>query len=272
MDSQDLEKPKTKSFRISSPEKYGNGSYLIMFFLLYWIFQSHFDSNPISYITIFLVSFFNIGVGYFFVLWISDFIRRRGKIERPENKKFRLVVNIIFALLFLGLVISLFNIISSGSQLNKLTPQQTSFLSELEEKSKGFTLKSDEQKVALQAFIDTLTSEDYSNIKIVLQNLLNSTKVLQPEIDSFKEFAQQSILISNGEKEKQRATIYAKSLEIRDRHNKKLTELVTFGLLIDWNNATQKQMDKWTQLTKELGVIESEIQSAQAELQNASRE
>lgn|GEM_PF-4604159 len=75
--------------------------------------------------------------------------------------------------------------------------------------------------------------------------------------------------IFSSDKEKEVATLYAKALDVRDRHNKKLIELATFGLKIDWNNPDETQINKWTEFADELSMIEKEVQAIQTEFQAA---
>src|SRR3989344_1961903 len=76
--------------------------YIIFFCLifLYWL----------AFLAILLPligSMLDFAVLYFLILWIADLIRRRGGIERSENKKVKLVINIIFASIFLLMIIAL---------------------------------------------------------------------------------------------------------------------------------------------------------------------
>jgi len=54
--------------------------------------------------TVFAISGFIIKFCFMYLLtiWIADLIRRRGGIDRPENKKVRTIINIIFIILILG--------------------------------------------------------------------------------------------------------------------------------------------------------------------------
>lgn len=85
------------------------GIYLLISVFLSYIFNvipNNNEPHTLSSGLAFLVSFsttiipqiLDIAVVYFLVLWIIDLIRRRGGIERSENKNTKLVVNIIFAI------------------------------------------------------------------------------------------------------------------------------------------------------------------------------
>ncbi|MEK7622107.1 MAG: hypothetical protein AAB415_02920 [Patescibacteria group bacterium] len=114
MDPKDLEnKPKEKSFLLSK-KKYGYGKWFLAFVLLDTIFNTytqeikpHSLSAPMSFFVAVVEIILNAGAVYFLTLWIIDLIRRRGKIERLENKRVRLIVNIIFAILFLMIITSI---------------------------------------------------------------------------------------------------------------------------------------------------------------------
>ncbi|MEI6281087.1 MAG: hypothetical protein WCP17_03790 [bacterium] len=275
MDSKDLEnKPEEKSFRVST-KGYSYGKWLLVFMLLGGIYNTyeqgikpHSLSAGMAFFTTGIRIILDTGVLYFLTLWIIDLIRRRGKVERPENKKTKMIVNIIFGIIFLMMIGSVVMSVSKSSP-TKISPEQTSFINTLLEKNKEFSTESDGVKVATQSFLDVITNKEFSKMHGALKNLLTATQALQPKIDEMKNFSQQSTALFTGEKDKQVADIYARAIDVRDRDNKKLTELATFGLTIDWENPTEAQITKWTQLADELGTIENEIKTTQAELQNA---
>ncbi|HLD61732.1 MAG TPA: hypothetical protein VI998_02040 [Patescibacteria group bacterium] len=80
-------------------------------FLKGQIIQPHSLSTALSTFLAILLpligSMLDFAVLYFLILWIADLIRRRGGIERSENKKVKLVINIIFASIFLLMIIAL---------------------------------------------------------------------------------------------------------------------------------------------------------------------
>ena len=209
------------------------------------------------------------GLMYFFVLWIADVIRRKRKTGKPESKKFRLIVNIIFSVIFLIMFVTLLQSALKTQKASELTPQETSFMTEFQEKTGTFVIKSDELKVAMQGFMDVLKSEDMSKMHQALQSVQNTSLALQPEIDNQKVFVEQNwnLFKESNEKKKQFIEGYAKAIDVRDRHNRKLTDLVTYGLKIDWNNPTKTQMEEWTRIADELAVIEKELQTTQSEFQ-----
>lgn len=272
MDSKNLEN-KPRVFSISAG-KYSYWKWLIVFVLLNGIFSTyeqsikpHSLSASMSFFVAGISFVLEMGAMYFLTLWIIDLIRRRGKVERPENKKTKLIVNIIFAIIFLMMLSTVVMSVSKSSPA--ANSQQDSFMSTLLEKNKEFSSESNEVKIATQAFLDVLGNKELGEMHGALANLLNATQALQPKIDELKIFSQQSIALSSGEQEKQASILYAKAVDVRDRDNQKLTELATFGLTIDWGNLTNAQITKWTQLASELGTIENEMKSTQTELQNA---
>ena len=271
-----MEKEKPGSFRLSSDKKYGNGSYVLVFMLLSGIFTTYEDRIPphslstiVGIVVFTLRLVLDTGLMYFFVLWIADVIRRKRKTGKPESKKFRLIVNIIFSVIFLIMFVTLLQSALKTQKASELTPQETSFMTEFQEKTGTFVIKSDELKVAMQGFMDVLKSEDMSKMHQALQSVQNTSLALQPEIDNQKVFVEQNwnLFKESNEKKKQFIEGYAKAIDVRDRHNRKLTDLVTYGLKIDWNNPTKTQMEEWTRIADELAVIEKELQTTQSEFQ-----
>ncbi len=211
------------------------------------------------------------GTMYFLVLWIMDLIRRRGKIDRPENKKAKLIVNIIFGVILLMMLVSvgLTMYRSSGKSNTQLTQEQSTFISAVTQKSHDFTIESDKVKVATQAFIDILNAEQLSGMHDALQNLVYATADLQPKINELKVFSEESRKVFTTEKDRRVADLYARAIDVRDRDNKKLSELATFGLTIDWSDPKESEISRWQELAEELSAIEKELQATQAEFQAA---
>lgn len=94
--------------------KFGYGIKFFILLILTGIYQpliKNIAPHSLSAFMAFLVSSLgatlDMGAFYFFVLWIIDIIRRRGGIERKENKKVKLVVTIIFAILLIGIIFSI---------------------------------------------------------------------------------------------------------------------------------------------------------------------
>jgi amino acid transporter len=105
----------------SQIKKYSYGKYLLVFMFLGAIFntlQQNIKPHSLSAFSAFAITFVQIildtSVLYFLVLWVIDLIRRRR--NRPENKKVKLVVNIIFAALFLLMIISVFMVLSNKNE------------------------------------------------------------------------------------------------------------------------------------------------------------
>ncbi|MDD5145766.1 MAG: hypothetical protein PHF44_02905 [Candidatus Pacebacteria bacterium] len=107
------------------------GKKILIFVVLYLIsnaiiknnsfIKPHSLSAPAAFFYALFVSTISVilsfGIVYFVVLAIIDSIGKRGGIERPENKKVRLIVNIIFAILIVGgiyaIIISLLHPLNS---------------------------------------------------------------------------------------------------------------------------------------------------------------
>ena len=269
MPLENLEKQEEKN----QAKKWGYGKYLLVFMLLAGVFNSveqNIKPHSLSAFSAFFITAFRIildtGVLYFLVLWIVDLIRRRGKIERPENKKVRLIINIIFAIIFLSMVTSVL-MVSFKSTSNELNPQQSSFLSKLNEKNQEFIILNNEAKSATQSLLNILNAQEWTKMKGVLQKVLSATQALQPKIDEMRAFVGENSQMFKNDQEKQAATFYTKAMEIRDRHNKKLIELLNIGLQIDWNNPSEAQLNQWTKVAGELSEIEKEVQATQSEFQ-----
>src|ERR1035437_2495514 len=100
-----------KSFRISPEKKYGYGQLTGVFLLLMVVFNMFSEKwYSLGTFMIFLTAIIEQVLAamffYFLVLWIMKLVRNRGKIERPENKKTKKIITIIFIVLLLGTMIS----------------------------------------------------------------------------------------------------------------------------------------------------------------------
>jgi len=272
MEQKNLEQKNLKSFRIPS-KKYGNGSYLIIFILLTVILNMFERSTNIQGLPTFAIVIFyalpmilSMGSLYFLVLWIADLIRRKSKKLKPENKKLKLIVGIIFLIIFLGWFVSY---ISSTLKTLKTREVETSLASKLLDASSGFQVKSDAQKNAMQDFLNVVQSNDMSKMNGSLRNLLDASVALQPEIDNQKIFIEQNLnTFSKDSNNKKVLDAYAKAIDVRDRHNKKIIELARYGTFwINWNEPDEKYLEGWTKLSNELAVIEQELQTTQSEFQ-----
>ena len=270
--------PKEKNFRITF-KKYSYGELSLIFLLLGGVFNmfsdklsfessSHFVTASTIFLTKVITVIPSLGFLYFLILWIMKLIRSRGKTERPENKKAKKIITIIFIILTLGFIVSVALSVSRVASSYKGSPEQTSFVNTLFEKFQGFSNESDGIKVAMQSFLGVVSNNEYSKFHESLKNLLSATQSLQPKIDELKIFSQQGLNLSSNEKEQRIFNLYLKAIDLRGQDNKKLTEMAIFGLTVDWENPTEAQMTKWTKLVVELGVIEKEIESTQNELQN----
>lgn len=98
-------------------ERLGNGSYALLLAIISSMFSSYSKSIAPHSLSIpkaiFLTSIstaIDFGVLYFTIFWISDRIRCRGKIDRPENRRFRFWANIIFIIMFLFVIFSLLKV------------------------------------------------------------------------------------------------------------------------------------------------------------------
>jgi hypothetical protein len=92
-------------------KRYYYGKYFFVFFIFTGMYQMftkniapHSLSAPVAFFVAFLEVILDVGVLYFLVLWIMDAIRRRGDVERKENRKAKLAVNIIFAVILIGII------------------------------------------------------------------------------------------------------------------------------------------------------------------------
>jgi len=124
-----------KSFRILT-KGYGYGKWLLVFMILSIIFSLYekgIKPHSLSALMSFFITMISIvlstGVFYFLTLWIMKLIRHRGKIKRPESKKAKRIVNIIFAILllmmFLSVIITILKV-SSTKTLLKEVPEKSS--------------------------------------------------------------------------------------------------------------------------------------------------
>lgn len=254
-------------------KKHVNGKYfllLLLFSAIYSSFEKNIAAQSLSTFSAFFVTLFRValdaGILYFFVLWIVDLIRYRGGVARPENKKVRMIINIVFIILFLFIIVPLL-LVTKNTPSAGLSAEQSTYVNQMLGKIQEFTNESSGVKVASQSLVDVLNKKEWSEMNNVLQNLLITTQALQPKIDELKKFIQENSVVYTSEKEKEVFSYFAEMIDVRDRHNKKLSEIASYGLKIDWNNPDGEQINKWSVLFQELGVIEKELQTAQLKLQ-----
>lgn len=104
--------------RLKTSSEHWYGAYLIIFFMLsagYTTAVQNIPNHSFSFFPALLVGVLGggleLGIVYFLILWIVDLTRRRGGIDRPENKKVRLVINIIFAVALTLVIASSFMVL-----------------------------------------------------------------------------------------------------------------------------------------------------------------
>lgn len=105
-----------------------------------------------------------------------------------------------------------------------------------------------------------------------LNELLNATNAYQSTIDKITLLSKHGISldIANNEKEKQAENAFFRILEVENRYNKKLNEIATFGLTIDWEFKRLGEASKLREMAiefRELQVIANERDSIKAEIQ-----
>ena len=239
------------------------GKYFLVFFILIYIYQNilktitpHSLSSLQAFIVLAFSAFLSGAMLYFFLLWIMDLIRRRGGVERKENKKVKLVVGIIFAIIFLINIASIRTVLFNTSS-NKLDTEQTVLLDEFLQKQQELVVLNNKQKTIS---LDLANVEDSQQMKTVLSDLLFTTQEIQIKVDELKFLVEKDADIFKSENEKNAYTVFRQSIDVRDRHTKKLIELATLGLRIDWDNPNETQIDKWTKIAQELVEIETEFQ------------
>jgi len=264
-----------KPIEVKTTRKHSYGKYFLVLLLLSGIYQMstknivpHSLSAPVAFFVAFLEVVLDVGVLYFLVLWIIDMIRRRGGVEREENKKAKFIVNIIFAIIVIGIVGSIaLTLINTSS--NKLTVEQSAFLDEFYQEQQKLVVLNNKQKTIS---LELANIEDSQEMKIILSNLLSVTQEIQDQIDELKSLVDKNTNIFESGKEKSALTTFSQSIDLRERHNKKLIELATLGLEIDWDNPSESQINKWTEIAEELVVIETEIQAKRLDFQKAFRD
>jgi len=257
----------------NQPKKHSYGKYLLVFVLLIGIFSVFKEnieprslSGPLSsFIFLFVQPVLDIGLVYFLVLWIADLIRRRKGVERPENKKIKLWINIIFGILLI-LFVALFVISLFESSSTELTPEQAIFQNQLLDKNQEIDSFNNEIRAASQSLVNVLNNQEWQKMPSTLQNLLNAAQALQPRLDEYKVFIQQNSDLLKSDQEKTASSFSIKMLDIRDRHNRKLIEIAKLGLTIDWSNPDETKGNQLMVLINELSKIEKEMQDARAGL------
>lgn len=264
-----------KPIEVKTTKKHSYGKYFLLLLLLTGIYQMstkniapHSLSAPVAFFVTFLEVVLDVGVFYLLVLWIMDMIRRRGGVEREENKKVKLIVNIIFAIIIIGIVGSIALTLINTSP-NKLNAEQSAFLDEFYQEQQKLVVLNNKQKAIS---VELANIEDSQQMKKILSDLLSVTQKIQDQIDEFKFLLDKNTNIFESEKEKSALTTFGQSIDLRERHNKKLIELATLGLEINWDNPSESQINKWTEIAEELVVIETEIQNKQLDFLKAFQE
>jgi|GEM_PF-5633393 len=170
MNSETLDKSEVKE----QAKKPSYGKYLLVFMLLAGIFntfEQNIQPHSLSAFSAFLVTGLRIildtGVLYLLVLWIAALIRRRGGIDRPENKKVRMVINIVFAVIFLLIIVSVLMVVKKSPSA-ELNPEQTSFVNQLLEKNQEFSSENSGVKVATQSLLNILNNQEWSKMHSAL--------------------------------------------------------------------------------------------------------
>lgn len=256
-------------------KKKNYGKYFFVFLVLgvlYQNIQKTIAPHSLSSLQAFLVTIFSVFLSivalYFLALWIMDLIRRRGGVEREENKKVKLIIGIIFAIIFLINSASVRTVLFNTSS-NKLDAEQTVFLDEFLQKQQELVVLNNKQKTIS---LDLANVKDSQQMNKVLSDLLSVTQEIQVQIDKLKSLVSRNAGIFENEREKSAMITFSQSIDLRERHNKKLIELATLGLQIDWDNPSENQINKWTEIAQELSEIETELQAKQLDFQRAFQE
>lgn len=104
-----LENPEKQKGK-NQTKKHSYGKDLLISTLLVALYNNikpHGLSSLLAFFITLVQTILAISFLYFLTLWIVDLIRRRGKIERPENEKIRTIINITFTIIFLLNIASL---------------------------------------------------------------------------------------------------------------------------------------------------------------------
>lgn len=252
------------------------GKYFFAFIVLGAFYNSIIRRNiaphSLSPLQAFLVTAFSVFLGiatlYFLVLWIMNLIRRLRGIKREENKKVKLIISIIFAIIFFGLIASPL-ITSLNTPSNKLGAEQTVFLNKLLQKNEEFAVLNNELKAISYSFGNI---ESGQQLKEALIDLLSTAQELQVKIDDYKLFIEENSEMFKSKKEKELLATFRQVWNIRDTHNKKFIEFARLGLQIDFDNPDEVELNKCLEALNELSTIEMEMRATQVDFQKAIQE
>lgn len=256
---------KGKAPEVKTAKKHNYGKYFFVFLIFSWIYRVFIEditlpslSEPVAFLLGFLDSALTFGAFYFLVLWIMDAIRRRGGVERDENKKAKLIVNIIFGILIIGLAGSIFLALLNTSSKESVP----TFIDEFQQKQQELVDLNSKQKTIV---LDVESIEDSQQLKRAFLDLLSNTQEVEVIIYDLKLLIDKNSDVLESEHEKKAVTVFEQSIDFRERHNSKLIELATLGLRIDWDNPSETQIAEWTKIAQELSEIEKEVQLKQLE-------
>jgi len=199
------------------------------------------------------------------VLSTNEFTKDRLEIKNNEGIN---TSTIIWAIILIGIVVSLGTLKLISVHEEKVNTNQISLVNTIYDKFSAFSFENDQIKNIKQYFVWIIKSKKFNKTNEVLNKLLDETQKIQPKIDELESISKIDKNLAKGIKYKAIFDSYSKAANLQDRDNKKLIEMIKLGLTMNWKNPTKEQTMKWGNLATELGSIENEIKNVQIEIQN----
>lgn len=200
-----------------------------------------------------------------YILTAKEFIKDLFEIKKNKGIN---TTTIIWIVLLIGTVASLGTLKLVSDYVEKIDSKQISLVNTIYDKFYAFSTENNKIKNTKQSFVEVIKNKKFNKTHEVLNKLLNEAIEIQPKIDELKILTQNNINISKRENYKAIFRSYLKAANLQYKDNKKLIEMITLGLTMNWKNPTQEQMNSWRVLASELGYIENEIKTVQLEIQN----
>ena len=188
-------------------------------------------------------------------------------VFKTKNNEGRNTSTIIWAIILIGIVVSLGTLKLVSIYLEKVNSRQISLINAINGKFNEFSIENVQIIDTKQSFIEVIKYKKFNKTNEVLSKLLNEAQAIRPRIDSLKILVQQDINISKKVRNENIFNDYSRAIDLLDRENKKLIEMITLGLTMNWKNPTEAQTTKWKSLATELGSIENEVKNTHIEIQ-----
>lgn len=168
---------------------------------------------------------------------------------------------IIFALIVFG-------IYNNPDRKNGFTPQQETYLNNLEGEFGGLTSQNEKVKIITLEVVNALDEADNSTFNTKSQQLLPELQILQDQlIDTRSAIAEGKTIFFNEEKLKKIFEVLDEIYQFRYDYNEKVIEMAEFGSTVNFDN--EEQLVSLYVLLYELEEMESQLPELHEKLTNA---